>query len=36
MKREVLDAFWKRSGLIPGSTKPWRPSPKLLDFLQAL
>jgi site-specific recombinase XerD len=36
MKREVLDAFWKRSGLVSGSAKPWRPSPKLLAFLQTL
>jgi site-specific recombinase XerD len=36
MKREVLDAFWKRSGLMSGSARPWRASPKLLAFLQTL
>ena len=36
MKRDVLDAFWKRSGLTSGSTRPWRPSPKLLALLQTL
>jgi integrase/recombinase XerD len=36
MKQQVLDAFWKRSGLAPTGTKKWQPSPKLLAFLQAL
>lgn len=36
MKRDVLDAFWKRSGLTPGATKAWHPSPTLLNFLQTL
>jgi len=36
MKRDVLDAFWKRSGLTSGSARPGRPSPKLLAFLQTL
>jgi integrase/recombinase XerD len=36
MKRDVLDAFWKRSGLTSRSARPWRPSPKLLVFLQTL
>ncbi len=25
MKREVLDAFWRRSGLMSRSVRPWRP-----------
>ena len=33
MKREVLDAFWKRAGLVPSGTRKWHPSPKLLAFL---
>ena len=36
MKRQVLDAFWKRSGLAPAGTRKWELSPKLLAFLQTL
>jgi integrase/recombinase XerD len=36
MKRQVLDAFWKRAGLAPGGVRKWQPSPKLLAFLQTL
>lgn len=36
MKRQVLDAFWKRSGLAPRTARKWQPSPKLLAFLQTL
>ena len=36
MKRQVLDAFWKRAGLAPSGTRKWQPSPKLLAFLQTL
>lgn len=36
MKREVLEAFWKRAGLTPATPKRWRPSPKLLAFLESL
>jgi site-specific recombinase XerD len=36
MKRQVLDAFWKRAGLAPGGVQKWQPSPKLLAFLQTL
>lgn len=36
MKREVLEAFWKRSGLDPKSPRKWRPSPRLLAFLESL
>lgn len=36
MKRKVLDAFWRRSGLQPNSKRPWRPSPALLKFLESL
>lgn len=35
MKREVLEAFWKRAGLTP-APKRWQPSPKLLAFLESL
>lgn len=36
MKREVLEAFWKRSGLEPKAPRKWRPSPKLMAFLESL
>ena len=36
MKREVLDAFWKRAGLSTTGTRKWRPSPNLLTFLETL
>jgi integrase/recombinase XerD len=36
MKRQVLDAFWKRAGLDPTATRKWQPSPKLLAFLETL
>jgi integrase/recombinase XerD len=36
MKQQVLDAFWKRSGLVPAGSRTWRPSSKLLAFLQTL
>lgn len=36
MKREALDSFWNRAGLVPGTPKKWRPSPKLLVFLENL
>jgi site-specific recombinase XerD len=36
MKRQVLDAFWKRAGLAPAVARKWQPSPKLLAFLQTL
>ena len=35
-KREVLDAFWKRAGLDPRAPRRWRPSSKLLAFLDNL
>ena len=36
MKREVLEAFWKRAGLDPAAPRKWKPSPKLLAFLESL
>lgn len=36
MKRDVLEAFWKRAGLTQESPRHWRPSPKLLAFLESL
>jgi integrase/recombinase XerD len=36
MKREVLEAFWKRAGLDAAAPRKWRPSPKLLAFLESL
>jgi site-specific recombinase XerD len=36
MRRDVLEAFWKRAGLEPGPRYRWRPSQKLLAFLESL
>jgi len=36
MKRDVLEAFWKRAGLSHAPIKKWPPSPKLLAFLENL
>lgn len=36
MKREVLQAFWKRAGLDRRAAARWQPSPKLLAFLDSL
>jgi len=36
MKRQVLDAFWRRAGLAPNPSRNWRPSAKLLAFLETL
>jgi integrase len=36
IKREVLEAFWKRAGLSSNKARVWRPSPKLLAFLETL
>ncbi len=35
MKRQVLSAFWKRAGLDRGPSTPWKPSTKLLAFLES-
>jgi integrase/recombinase XerD len=36
MKRDALEAFWKRAGLEPEGPRKWRPSPQLLTFLETL
>ena len=36
MKREVLEAFWKRSGLSESKSVTWQPRPDLLRFLESL
>lgn len=36
MKRQVLTAFWERSGLTEGKDVKWRPKPDLLRFLESL
>ena len=36
MKREAMQAFWKRAGIEPSGAKPWRPKPDLLAFLLSL
>ena len=36
MKRDAMETFWRHSGIEPASTKPWKPKPALLAFLQSL
>jgi len=36
MKRQVLNAFWRRAGLTPTRDPRWRPAPHVLAFLSAL
>jgi integrase/recombinase XerD len=36
MKRDAMQAFWKKSGIEPASTRPWNPKGDLLAFLQSL
>jgi site-specific recombinase XerD len=36
VKREALEAFWKRARLEPKGPRKWRPSPQLLTFLETL
>lgn len=36
MKRDAMQAFWKKAGIEPASTKAWKPKADLLAFLQSL
>jgi integrase/recombinase XerD len=36
MKRQVLEAFWKRAGLARAPDRPWRPTAGTLAFLASL
>jgi len=36
MKRDAMQAFWKKAGIEPAATKAWRPKADLLLFLQSL
>ena len=36
MKRDVLEAFWKRAGIAPARVTPWNPKPDLIAFLASL
>ena len=36
MKRDALETFWKHAGIEPANSKPWKPKPDLLTFLQSL
>jgi site-specific recombinase XerD len=36
MKRDALEAFWKRAGLEAKAPRNWQPSPELLTFLETL
>ena len=36
MKRDAMQAFWKKAGIEPADTKAWKPKADLLAFLQSL
>lgn len=36
MKREAMEAFWKKAGLEQANAKAWKPKANLLAFLQSL
>ena len=36
MKREAMQAFWKKAGIEPANARPWKPKADLLAFLQSL
>jgi site-specific recombinase XerD len=36
MKRDAMQAFWNKAGIEPANTKPWKPKPDMLAFLQSL
>jgi len=36
MRREALEAFWKRAGLSKAGQYRWRPKPDVLAFLASL
>ncbi len=36
MKREAMQAFWKKAGIEPANARPWKPKANLLAFLQSL
>jgi integrase/recombinase XerD len=36
MKRDAMQAFWKKAGIEPTNAKPWKPKADLLAFLQSL
>lgn len=36
MKREAMQAFWKKAGIEPANAKTWKPKGDMLAFLQSL
>ena len=36
MKRDAMQAFWKKAGIEPANTKAWKPRADVLAFLQSL
>ena len=36
MKRDAMQAFWKKAGIEPANTKAWKPTADMLTFLQSL
>ena len=36
MKRDAMQAFWKKAGIEPANTRAWKPKADMLAFLQSL
>ena len=36
MKRDAMQAFWKKAGIEPSNAKEWKPKADLLAFLKSL
>ncbi|MCB1631442.1 MAG: site-specific integrase [Pseudomonadales bacterium] len=36
MKRDALELFWSRSGLLPTRPRPWKPKPDVLTYLASV
>ena len=36
MKRDAMEAFWKKAGIEPANANPWKPKADLLAFLRSL
>ena len=36
MKRDAMEAFWKKAGIEPANAKPWKPKADLLAFSRSL
>jgi integrase/recombinase XerD len=36
MKRDAMQAFWKKAGIKPANARHWKPKADLLAFIQSL